>query len=267
VVPGRDGVRIRPDLVEDRVARDPVRTDDHGVDPALAHQLGRSRVGADRDGDAVPLQLERGQASALEQGPGLAGDHAHAFTGFDRRPDYAERSAPADAGERARIAVGQHGRVVGEERRAAGAERPVRRDVLVRYPFGLGQGSGRDLGGIENPADRGERPVHAPGQVDGRGPGRADSFGQPSDLLEIAAGAGRPGRERDAVRAGRAERGGAADTETLDGLDQRVDVEDRDRLVPGRDEGLVDQPEAVRLRVPPERPVHATSPAGHRCRP
>ena len=66
-----------------------------------------------------------------------------------------------------------------------------------------------------------ERPVHAPGEVDGGRPGGAQGAGIGPDPVGVGGLATPPGEERDAHRARHAERRRAADREPRDRVDER----------------------------------------------
>ena len=86
-----------------------------------------------------------------------------------------------------------------------------------------------------------ERPVHAPGEVDGGGTGGAQGAGVGPDPVGVGGLATPPGEERDAHRARHAERRRAADREPRDRIDEGVEGRDpeHDELV--GEAGLVDE--------------------------
>ena len=71
----RDGVGA--DFVDDiAVLRHTIGADDYRVDFALRHHLRDRAIGDQRHWHARLRQFPRGQARALQVGPGLGGDHA-----------------------------------------------------------------------------------------------------------------------------------------------------------------------------------------------
>ena len=88
-------------------------------------------VGDQRRGNAVLLQLPDRQPRALQERAGFIGEHVDFLARRDRRADHAERGAVSRGGQRAGIAVGEHGLAVGNERRAVAADGLVDRDVFV----------------------------------------------------------------------------------------------------------------------------------------
>jgi len=91
-----------------------------------------------------------------------------------RRADHAERGAVAGGGQRAGVAVGEHARAVGQQRRTVLAHGAVGPDVLREDLMGLRQQrvglGGRRVGGERLPLQ--PHALEGPEQVDGRGPAR-----------------------------------------------------------------------------------------------
>jgi hypothetical protein len=131
-----DGDGVGADLVGDVAApRDAVGADDRGLDLAAGHQRAGHVVGDDLDGDAVALQLPRGQAGALQHGAGLVGEHADRGASGVGAADHAERGAPARGRQGAGVAVGEDR--PGRQQRGA-----VRGEAQARVELGVDVGLG-----------------------------------------------------------------------------------------------------------------------------
>ena len=169
-----DGQRIRADLVRDVSVRgDAVGADDDGLDGPAREEVPGHRVGDQLHGDPVAGELPGRQARALEEGAGLAGQHADRLSGLDRAADDPERRSVARGRERSRVAVREHGALTREKLRSETSDAPAGLDVLAGDRVGLpdqglfdGVGTAaRDDGARErllHPLERGE-------QVDGGG--------------------------------------------------------------------------------------------------
>ena len=112
------------------------------------------------------------QPRTLQERPGLVGNHRDALAGLDRRADHAQRRAVSGRGQRARVAMRQHARTVGEQRRAMLAHGAIHRDVFGQDLVGLGQ---QRVGLRRHRIGRQRLPLHAhalerPEQIDGGGP-------------------------------------------------------------------------------------------------
>ena len=83
-----------------------------------------------RGGDVVVLQFPDGEARALQERAGFIGENIDVFAGSDGRADHAERGAIAGRGERAGVAVREHGLAVRDERRAVAADACIDGDVF-----------------------------------------------------------------------------------------------------------------------------------------
>ena len=80
--------------------------DDDGLDAALAHERAAHVVAEDRGLDAVFHEFPRGEASALQKGAGLIGEHVDFKTALNRGTDDAEGGAITASGQRSGVAVG-----------------------------------------------------------------------------------------------------------------------------------------------------------------
>ncbi len=253
--------RVGADLVGHVTVRgDPVRADDHRVGEPLADQERRRAVAGQPVLDAELAELPAGQPRALEQRPGLVHDHMVERVLLVQRADHAERGAPAEAGERAGVAVGVH------PEPAAGAFHEVggaaAADVAAD-PLGValdrerGLGHGRRVGQV----DRGGQLGHLAGQVDRSGPGGRDPPELAAQVVVIPAFAlPLAHRQRDAERAGHAEHRGAADGQGGDRPDQLIDGGKPEHANLVRQRGLVQR---LDVPVPPGehgRGVHTVEP-------
>ncbi len=87
---------VGPDLVRDvAVPRDAVGADEDEVDAAAAQDARRHAVRDHRDVDPGPRELPSGQARALEQRPGLVGEHGDLLPELRRAVDRRERRPAA----------------------------------------------------------------------------------------------------------------------------------------------------------------------------
>ena len=106
-----DGHGVGADLVGGvAVGGDPIGADDHQIDPALPHEGSGHVVRDDRRLNAVPDELPRGQARALEKRARLVREHGDLLAGFDSAANDAQRRAVPGGRERARVAVRQDAR-------------------------------------------------------------------------------------------------------------------------------------------------------------
>jgi len=87
-------------------------------------------VGDKRSGDAVLLELPRGEAGALEVGAGFGSKDVNLFPLLDGGANYAEHSAEASGGERAGIALGKNLSIGGDEGGAVAADGVAAGDVV-----------------------------------------------------------------------------------------------------------------------------------------
>src|SRR5208337_5653406 len=94
VVLRTDGMHICPDFVEDRIARDPVGSDNYRIDYSFSHELGGHGIGDHRDINPVPGQFPCREAYPLEERACLARYDPDLFAGLYCGADHAERSAP-----------------------------------------------------------------------------------------------------------------------------------------------------------------------------
>lgn len=170
----------------------------------------------------------------------------------------AECRAPPGRREGARVAVGQDAqRPVGahlfeQPVGTVGTHRPVGLDVLAL------DGDGLFEDGVQALVEAGHHAVHAHHQVDGGRPGLPDAGdGGPYLVRRPSLALALHQSERDAVRAGRTDRGSTAHHEPLDRVDQSVHIADSHRLVAMRKQRLVDEREAV------SGPVDGTQFLGH----
>jgi hypothetical protein len=104
-------------------------------------------VGDQRGGDVVVLQFPDGEARALQERPGFIGEDVDLFAGSDGRANHAERGAIAGGGQRARVAVREHGLAVGNQRRAVLSDALVDGDVFETNLDGFGDQPSRDFQG------------------------------------------------------------------------------------------------------------------------
>ncbi len=81
-------------------------------------------------GMSILLQFPHGQTRALQERTGLIGEDVDLFAGFDGGPDDAERGAIARGGERAGVAMREHGLAIGNEGGAVAADGAADCDVL-----------------------------------------------------------------------------------------------------------------------------------------
>ena len=214
------GERIGADLVGDvAVRRRPIGADDHAAHPLALHQMTRHVVGDERHGDAVLLQLPRGEPRALEEGSRLAGDDLDTLAGVDRRPHDGQRRPEARGRQRPGVAVGEDGGAVLEQRGAMHAERTVRRHVLVvdRERLALEQRPDRVRGAVAVAREDAAHALDGPEEIHGRRARRGEGA---AEALEVAGGVGgaqRARAERDTHGRRDADRRRAADDHVLDG--------------------------------------------------
>jgi hypothetical protein len=167
-----------------------------------------------------------GEPRALQQRPRLRHVDVRVGAALREREHDAQRRPVATGGEPARVALGHQVGTVPEQRGAMHAHRAAARDLVVLDPPGArGDPAARLLPVADVAVELGERLLHAPGEVDGRGP----RGGQDRALLrQVPTHADRvvgrrPGSERDPHRARHAERGRAADGQHADRVDQLGD--------------------------------------------
>ena len=193
-----------------------------------------------RNGAPICSSSQAVSRAALEQGPRLERQRLLEGAAGMELADDAERRAALDRREGAGVADrhrpdrrSRH--EVPDEVRAAGGHGGARGDVLVA------DGDRLLEDGLRARLEPRERPVHAPGEVDGGRPGGAQGAGIGPDPVGIGGLATPPGEERDAHRARHAERRRAADREPRDRIDERVEGRDpeHDELV--GEAGLVDE--------------------------
>ena len=197
-----------------------------------------------RCGDAGPAQFPGGQPAALQQRPGLAHVDQLERLGRVQFGDDAQRRAPFHPGQRAGIAVGQHGPGTGQHLGPAPAQRPVDLDVGVPD----GQCPLEQTGHVGAGRPRGQQLPHAPAQVDRGRPGLQQPLSRRGQrriqgLRRVDAGLNRG--QRHPQRAGDPERHRTPDRQRPDVHHQLVDVADVDRDQLGRQPGLVDDADAV----------------------
>ena len=239
---------VGADLVRDVArARDAIGADDHEVDPAAAHELRDHRVGDERR----PSKPSRASSHAVSRAPWRTGRVSHATTRTRlpcsrRRAHDAERRAVPARRERARVAVREHGRAVGDALGADAAHRAARRHVLAVDGARLGRERRRVAG-------RSRHPVERPCEVH-RGGARAP---QPRDPLVDVAPAGR--REDDAV--GRRDPDGrrAAHRERLDRHGDVLDAAQAHVLLLERQPALVEQDDLAVARGELDRGVRGAA--------
>ncbi|HEV2871054.1 MAG TPA: hypothetical protein VG409_06485, partial [Actinomycetota bacterium] len=167
VGPGQHGQAVGADLVGGvAVGGHPVAADQHGVDQAAGHGRAGGGVGHHRDRDAGGDQLPGGEAGALEQRPGLGGQHLDRLPGRRLGVDDPEGGAEPGGGQAPGVAVGEQP-VAGGQLDPAGIGHPgAGGPVLLQDGQGLGQGESAQLGGVGGPGRGGGDPADRPAQVD-----------------------------------------------------------------------------------------------------
>ena len=129
---GQHGDGVGADFVGDvAVGGDAVGADHHAADAAGLQEVAGHVVGDERGGNAVLLQFPDGEARALQEGAGFIGEDVDGFAGFDGGADHAERGAVSGGGQRAGVAVREHGLAVGNQRRAVAADGAADGDVFL----------------------------------------------------------------------------------------------------------------------------------------
>ena len=138
---GGQGVGVGADLVGHvAVGRHAVTADDDGVDLAGGDQAGGGAVDDQLVRDPEPAQLVDGQAGALQQRPGLGGQHQLELAAVGQLGDHRQRGPAARSGQGAGVAVGEDAQAParpGSRRRAAPAPRwprPPRRGSRAPRP-------------------------------------------------------------------------------------------------------------------------------------
>lgn len=186
-----------------------------------------------------------GQARPLEQRAGLVGVDDLEASARVQFADDAEGGAPAGGGQRAGVAVRQDPQravladPLQQPVRAERAHRTVGLHVLALYRGRLRQDR------VEPFVEAGHDPVHAHHEVHGGRAGLADAGdGLAYLVVRPALALALHERDRDAVGARRADRGGAAHDQPLDRVDQGVHIMDIHGRGAVREGGLVDQREA-----------------------
>ena len=135
----RDRERVRADLVGDVAVRgDAVRADDAEVDASRAHERRRRAVGEHGHGNARALSSHAVSRLPCSSGRVSSANTSTRLPALARDVDRRERGADAGGRERAGVAVREHARAVGNERRAVLADAPAHRAILVENPRRLG---------------------------------------------------------------------------------------------------------------------------------
>ncbi len=174
VFAGKDGDAVGSDLVGNvAVGGDAVGTDDDGLDATLTHEAPGHVVAKDGGGDAVGHQFPCGEAGSLKEGTSFVGEDVDFLTALDGSANDAQGSAIATGGQRAGVAVGEHGALVGHEIGTEGSHGAAGSDVFVvhgasfcfqaRANIGHAAASGEQLG------KDALHPVDGPEEIDGGG--------------------------------------------------------------------------------------------------
>jgi len=125
-----------------------------------------------------------GKARALQKGPGFIGEHVDLLAGFDRGTDHAQRGAVSGGGQRARVAVRQHGLTVRYQRGTVAPDGHAQRDIFLANLLRFVNHAFDDfLAGFARQARaQAAHPVDGPKQVDS---GWTGSRQRVTDRLEI----------------------------------------------------------------------------------
>lgn len=203
---------------------DAVGSHDHAVDHARGDGSRAGRVHAQAVRNTLFREFPRGQARALEQRAGLAGDDLLHLAGRRQFADRAQRRTPGDGGQPPGVAVGQdpqrpRSALLAQESRGPGGRIAVRLFVLVQHGERLVE---HGVGTFWEP---GQCPSYAPGEVDRRGARGGDALGLYLDggPVEQAVHGVVAGGQRDAERAGHSDGRCAAYRQSLYGIDELID--------------------------------------------
>ena len=253
---------IGPDLVGGITGGgDPVSAHDAGLHPAGREQVARRRIDEHGHRDALLHELPGREAGALKQRPRLVREHVDLPALLPGRRDRGKGRAGAAGGEAASVAMREDA-AVGQECGAVATDGRTQFAVLIVNRPGSGeQGGGKVVGGgrRRQRRDRGERPLHRPAEVHGRGACRGEQFAAGEHVGPGSVGgkavANRLARgDHEAVGPGDADRRGAADPQTLDRLDDGIDITAGDPLEAGGQTRLIEDVElASGIADPAER--------------
>ena len=190
---------VGADFVGDvAVGGDTVRSDDDGLDFALAHEAGSHVVAKDGGGNAVVHELPRGEAGALQERPRFIGVDMDLVALLDGGADDAERRAVATGGQGAGIAVGEDAAGAGQQCCSMGTHAAAGGNVFVVHAQGFSDERGSDAVrcGSGSSGLLGEAALHAldgPEEIDGGGAGggegaahRLELGGQRGDVGGVA---------------------------------------------------------------------------------
>ena len=222
----------------------PVAAHEHGVDPAVLHDLGGHVVADDGGVHAVGEQLEGAQPRALEQGTGLVGENPEIHAPLAAQVQRRQGGAVFGGGQLARVAMGQYAVAVLDEGQAVLADGAAHPNVLLLDGDALVAQQGHDLGDGLVPVVQ-NHPFHAvqrPAEVHRRGTGGIQVVLVGLELLiegiEVV-GDDLPGGQVDAERRRAADGRRAAHLQQVDGVPDVLDLGQVQHLHHGGQPGLV----------------------------